>query len=232
MAKQRIQPRDNRDVEDDDRHERRPAKARGSSMLFWLGSRLFVVIVLLAGLAFFAPLLIGRTGIWKSILAVAAPELAGKIDAGSLQLSWLSPIEIRNLAVNGADGQPLAGAVLIRSHKTLLELALHSRDLGLFEVQDLNAKIVLRADGSNIEDFLATLPKSQSQSSGGTQVSLQLVRGTVDFDDQIAGRQWQLQDVTVDLAWTAAADQPKTGKLAAALRPAGNVAGAASSQIA
>src|SRR4029453_124016 len=225
--------RDNRDVEDDDRHERRPAKARGSSMLFWLGSRLFFRLLPLSGPAvFFAPLLIGRTGIWKSILAVAAPELAGKIDAGSLQLSWLSPIEIRNLAVNGADGQPLAGAVLIRSHKTLLELALHSRDLGLFEVQDLNAKIVLRADGSNIEDFLATLPKSQSQSSGGTQVSLQLVRGTVDFDDQIAGRQWQLQDVTVDLAWTAAADQPKTGKLAAALRPAGNVAGAASSQIA
>src|SRR5262249_42906095 len=124
MARTHSQPRDRRDVDYDDREAKRPVNSRGSSRLFWFGSRLLVAFVLLATLAFFAPLLIGGTGLWKTILAVASPQLAGKIDAASLQLFWLSPVEIRNLVVRDPAGQPMVQAALVRSHKTLLELAL------------------------------------------------------------------------------------------------------------
>ena len=59
-------------------------------------------------------------------------------------------------------GQPLAEVPLIRSRKTLLSIAAGSSDVGVFDVEEPRLKIVLRADGSNAEDLLAKLPKSQN----------------------------------------------------------------------
>ena len=102
---------------------RKPAPRKSSSRLFRLLSRLFILLLLLAILGYFAPLIVARTGLWKQILAAAAPEIAKQIDAKSLQLNWLSPIEIRGLVVRDAAGQPLAEVPLIKSHKPLLAIA-------------------------------------------------------------------------------------------------------------
>src|SRR5947199_1675277 len=170
---------------------KKPARRKSGSRLFWLGSRLFVLLLLLAVLAFFAPLLIASTGVWKQILAAAAPGIAKQVDAKSLQLSWLSPIEIRGLVVRDPAGQPLADVALIKSHKTLLAIALNSGNVGTFDIDQPRAKITWRTDGSNVEDLLAKLPKSQAKPSN-VGFGLTLTSGTIEFDDQIAGRQWQL----------------------------------------
>ena len=102
----------------------------------------------------------------------------------------------------------------IRSRKSLLEIALNYHDLGTFDIEEPKAKVSLRAGGSNVEDFLALLPKSEGESAA-TQIGLAISRGTIQLDDTIAGRQWLLSGVNFDLLWTAAADQPKTGKLSA-----------------
>src|SRR5262249_38826185 len=106
MAKQRFQsevdanddaPRKSRSTAD---ANRRP----GGWRMFWLGSRLFVVAALVGALGFFAPQLIGSTGLWKSLLASAVPAITPYIDAKSLQLSWLAPIEIQGLAIRDPAG--------------------------------------------------------------------------------------------------------------------------------
>ncbi|HZN34476.1 MAG TPA: hypothetical protein VFB80_11680, partial [Pirellulaceae bacterium] len=215
MARQRIRPE-----EDDDRESRESNKPRkGGSWTFWLGSRLLVVLLLLLVLAFFAPMLIGSTGAWKSIVASTAPKLADKLDAASVTLSWFAPIEMTGVAIRDAAGEPLAEVARVRSRKTLLEIALNYHDLGTFDIEEPKARLSLRAGGSNAEDFLALLPKSEGESPA-TQIGLAISRGQIQLDDTIAGRQWLLSDVTFDLLWTAAADQPKTGKLSAAVSPA------------
>ena len=79
MAKQRIRPAD-----DDDRESREPARQRkGGSWTFWLGSRLLVVLLLLGVLAFFAPMLIGSTGAWKSIVCQHRAEAGGQARCSS-----------------------------------------------------------------------------------------------------------------------------------------------------
>src|SRR5438128_1721407 len=85
----------------------RPAikRNRRRSWSFWLVSRLLVVMLILGVLAFFAPMLIGRAGFWKQLVAVAAPGIAQQVDIASLQLGWFSPIEIRGLAVRDNAGQ-------------------------------------------------------------------------------------------------------------------------------
>ena len=85
-----------------------PEKRRGSSRLFWIGSRLLVVAILLAVLAFFAQLLLTSTGAWRSLLASAAPELAALLKIEGLEVSWLAPLEVRGIAVADPSGQPLA----------------------------------------------------------------------------------------------------------------------------
>ena len=160
------------------------------------------------------PLAVGSGGLWKTVLSYAAPELAKQIDAQSVQLAWLSPIEVRNLAVRDAGGQPLAEVAAIKSRKTLLQLALNYRDVGTFEVDSPKARIVLRADGSNVEDLLAKLPKSEGKSES-VGFGLVLTKGLIEFDDQVAGRQWVLENLGVEVNSPLAADQAKSGKLAA-----------------
>src|SRR3954463_1171574 len=110
MAKTSL-PQDQR--RDDAPRGGKSATRRPRSRLFWFGSRLFVVVMLLAILVFFAPQIIGGTGLWKSVLGIAAPQLAPQIDASAVQLAWLSPIEIRGLVVRAPAGQPLAEVPLV-----------------------------------------------------------------------------------------------------------------------
>jgi translocation and assembly module TamB len=199
---------------------RKPAQRRPRSRLFWLVSRLFILLLLLAVLGYFAPVIIAGSGLWKQLLAAAAPEIAKQVDVKSLQLNWLAPIEIRGLVVRDPAGQPLAEVPLIKSHKPLLAIALNASNVGTFDVDQPRAKIVLRQDGSNVEDLLAKLPKPKGKSSN-VGFGLALTGGTVEFDDQVAGRQWQIENLAVELTSPAAADQPKSGKLSAALKSIG-----------
>ena len=229
MTKSDRQPQQDRGRgQDDERpdNDERPGKAtpkRAPSRAGWLLSRLAVMLVLLAVLGFFAPTIIATTGLWKPILAAAAPKIADKVHVGALSLGWLSPIQLRNVRVLEADGQLLAEAALVRSQKTLLELAGDATNLGTFEVTDPRANIVLRSGGSNIEDFLAKLPKDDEKKNkpdAPVQFGLVVTRGSVQLDDQIAGRKWSLDNLNLEFAWPAAAGEAKTGKLSASIAPA------------
>jgi hypothetical protein len=183
----------------------------------WLASRLLVVAVLLAVLLYFLPTLIISTGAWRKVLAAAAPGIAGQIQIQSLRLGWFSPIEIQGLVVRDESGAPLAEAPLVRSNKTLLAIALDHNNLGTFELQQPKANIVVRADGSNVEDFLAKLPKSAGPSM--TSVGVIIHQGTAELHDQVTNQAWQVNNFSADIVLPAGQGQ-KSGKLAGAVQPA------------
>jgi len=173
----------------------KPARAvkRRSSRVSWLVSRLLVVVVLLGVVAFFVPPLLATRSVWKKLLAFASPDLAKQLDAKSVHLNWLSPLEIRDAVVLDVSGQPLATVGQIKSQKTLLALALGYPHLGTIEIVDPQAKVILRPDGSNVEDFLAKLSKKQPEqpgkpSSSNVGVTLVVSKGLVGIEDKIAGR--------------------------------------------
>ena len=233
MAKKsRVRPPD--DLDDDyeeeeleERPARRPRRAeeprRRSSWLFWIASRLMVVVVLLAVLLAFAPWILGATGLWKPLLAWAAPDVAGRVEVASLRLGWISGLEASGVIVLDPAGQPLATLDRVASRKTLLQMALNQSDLGTFDAYAPAINVVLRADGSNVEDFLASLPKTES-STEPPGFALVVTAGSIALDDQVAGRKWQLDKVNCDFTWPAAKTAAKSGKLAAALKPAGEPA--------
>lgn len=224
--------RRSRDVEYEEEWDDQDAEPRGRktkpkrSLLSWFISRLFILAVLLGLLALFAPNIIAATPVWKYLLAWSAPELAGKVEIASLSLAWWSPLELKNIALRDQQGQPLAEIPQVRSRKMLWQIAADTSDLGVFEVTEPKAKVVLRKDGSNIEDFLAKLPKTEDKKKGaGATFGLVLTRGTVTLEDSVASRSWSLENVDLDLVWPASNGEPKTGKVSAAIRPLSVTAG-------
>jgi hypothetical protein len=221
MAKNKVAPRD----DDDEEHttpatkERTPARP---SRLGWFVSRLIVMLLLLGVLVWFLPAIASNRTVWKAGLGFAAPELKDRVQIESLSLGWLSGIRAKGVVVTDAQGNKLAEVLEFKSDKSLYQLALNSSDLGKFRVWDPKANVVLRADGSNWEDFLKLLPKSESKSEATpVQFQLEVLRGAVNFDDQIAGKQWTVDGLMCEVDWPAAADKPRTGKLSAAVRAAG-----------
>ncbi len=219
-------PRAAKEAERRQARDEQPQSPRRPSFLYRWGSRLFVLLLLLGVLVLVAPSILAATGLWRSVLTAAAPEIAPLVNAESLSLAWWSPIEIKGLSVRDEQGQPLADIAAIRSQKTLFALAANANDLGTFEIVEPKAKVVLRADGSNIEDFLAKLPASKDDGGKGapTKVGLVVTGGTVELDDTIAQRQWLLGDVAVELNWPTADDEAKSGKLAARIQPLAAIA--------
>jgi translocation and assembly module TamB len=205
-------------IEEYETDEVAPAGPRRSRLL----RRVLIVGLLLAVLGWFAPWIAAATGLWKSLLAAAAPELDGKVDAKSLSLSWLSPIVARHVRVRDQNGQPLVEVESVRTQRSLLELVLYRDDLGHVLLTKPHLMLVLRHDGSNLEDFLAQLAKNSTASSSPLGFSLQIAEGSVDVDDTIAGRAWGLANLNGDFHWLASPDKPKTGKFSAVVLAAGN----------
>ncbi len=204
------------DLPDDALQDRDDSPPRRRSRLGWFASRLLVMLVLLGVLGLFAPTIISATGLWKSLLASAAPELAGKIEIGSLSLAWWSPVTVSNLTIRDELGT-LAEVPQVRSHRTLWQLATGYPDLGTFEITEPRANVVLRQDGSNVEDFLAKLPQDDSDGKGSApmKIGLVLTRGTIGLDDTVANRAWSLENVNLDLNWPTANEEARSGKLTA-----------------
>jgi|GEM_PF-834785 len=221
MAKHKVAPAD---VDEDEENtpaakEREP---RQSSRLRWFVSRLMVMLLLLGVLVWFLPALASSSAVWKTGLSFAAPELTDRIAIESLSLGWFSSVRAKHVVLRDPQGNVLADVTELHSDKTLLQLAFDSTNLGKFRVLDPKANVVLRADGSNWEEFLKLLPKSESKcETKPVQFQLELLRGAVQFDDQIAGKQWTVDGLNCEVDWPASNDKPKTGKITAAVRTSG-----------
>ncbi len=209
------------ETDDDDEVVALPTHRR-TSRKGWFLWRAGLLFAILAVLAWFAPTIIATTGLWKPLLARFVPPLAGRIDAGSLSIGWLSPIVVQDLVVRDEAGEVLAEIGILRSDRTLLGLAQNQSDLGLFTIDEPQGRIVLCKDGSNIEDLIAQLakefpPQGTKSAAGIPSFSVALTRGTIQLEDQVAGLRWVLAGVQLDADFPDA-QGPRTGKFSAVLK--------------
>ena len=77
-------------------------------------------------------------------------------------------------------------------------------NLGRFHLYGLKLSVVLRDDGSNVEDLLANYlaPKKAPQPakpSAGFALGLDIVDGSVTVADQTIGQSWQVSKLAVSL---------------------------------
>jgi len=151
-------------------------------------------------LAWFAPAIVAHSPLRQQVAPTLVPDFEGPVHIGSASLGWFSPVVLRDVTVHDAAEQPLLTAGEIASEKSLLGLLSNLADLGGFRIARPHLHVVLRNDGSNVEDALAPLLAPQDEPSSPLGVSVEIVEGTVDVTEAARGRKWKVSALSVSLS--------------------------------
>ena len=163
----------------------------------WLFSA--TVLVGLPAVLWFAPSIIGVGPILNRLVARATRDFQGSVSIGGASLGWLSPIVISNVDVRGAEGKQIVTIPLVVSSKTLLAILMNPRDLGVFKVDRPEVDLVLRFDGSNVEEALSHWLEPSTEQATRLGLSLVVSEGVAKIDDTVSGRQWQIDELGCEL---------------------------------
>lgn len=187
-----------------ERREGRPSRLRRSPltrMLFWL--------LVPATIVWMAPTIIGWTSLHQSFVQRAVGPFDGQLDLGSVSLGWLSPVRLRDVTVQDAQGNDVIVIPQVESERTLFGLLTHSQSPGLFRVIEPVVTVRMRENGSNLEDILASLPKQEEKPSSSSRpaLAIEIVDGTVVLADEASGESWRVERLLAraDVPSTAAA---------------------------
>lgn len=181
----------------------RPHKKRHRRILL----RLFILVLLpTGGLVAGGPWLAVHCGLLDRGLTMALSG-AGSIHVGSASINWWSPIVLNDVEIRDAQGQPLAEIGSLASDNPLWTLAFHSSSPGRFTVNQPALHLVLRDDGSNLEDMLGKLSQG-SGSSSLPAVQLAVSNGKVTIEDAIAKRQFTLENLSLTLNMLGSSENP------------------------
>ncbi len=175
-----------------------PTPARPRRLRRWL-LRFVVGVLLLLVVAWFAPVIVAKTGLRRSVFASVASDLNGTVDA-DLSLGWLSPIEMANARVTDPKGETLLTAERVTSSKTLLDLLLDRSDLGTFTVEKPVVELVCSANSTNLEDSLANYLAGGETTGDRPAVAVTVTQGRVVLKEP--GRDGELTIEEVEVAVT------------------------------
>jgi hypothetical protein len=157
-----------------------------------------VAVVLLIVLVWFAPTLVAKTGLRNQILASAAAELNGTLTADDASFGWLSPVELRGIALKDKDGNDVARADRVVVDSTLVGLLLSTRSIGPIRVEKPTLDLVCVEKGTNLEDVLAKYLAAPPSDGARVALSVQLVDGSLTIRNP---------DRSVSHTWTAVAGE-------------------------
>ncbi|MFM8250450.1 MAG: hypothetical protein ACKOBW_02505 [Planctomycetota bacterium] len=158
-----------------------------------------------------APLVIPHTALWNTLVDRAVEgRIRGQIRCGRVSLGWLSPVRLYDVQWLDTEGQPVAVVGSLASSRSLLGLALNRGDLGEFMITNPQARISLRADGSNLEDLLIPQPAAEPSTSAPPQITVKVVDGRVDIEDLTARQTWRADQL--ELHWSTSADANSTAQ--------------------
>lgn len=107
--------------------------------------------LLVAGVAGL-PTLIARTELRNVLLPWLQPGLPEGTRIDSAELGWTSPIVLRGIALPDHSRQPMLGIEELRIERTLWELLRDPSHIGTLLIRGPELTVVIRADGSNVQD--------------------------------------------------------------------------------
>lgn len=163
------------------RPETRPVRSRKPLVI--IGGLLFGALV------WFAPTIALKSPLKDRILSSATSDFRGNITVGSVSAGWLSPIQATDIVAFDTEGNRIGEFASVRVEKNLVSLIGDRSDVGKIEIQRPVVNVILRPDGSNVEDAIAEYLKP-SESSGSIGCEISIVEGTVHVTDAVTGRQW------------------------------------------
>ena len=169
---------------------------------------------ILAAVLWFAPAIVAHTSLRQSIVSAALADFEGQVTVGAASLGWLSPLAAYDVTAVDTAGQPLAAAKSVRSEKSLLSTAVGTSRPGGFQVEQPELQLVLRENGSNLEDALAVYLRGPSSGSAVQSVKLDIVGGALKVQDAASGQTWQVSDLNASAELADGVEWPVLVRLA------------------
>lgn len=176
--------------------------------------RRVIMLSALVALVWAAPIIVAK-GPWRNaLLGWALADLRGTATVGSCSLGWFSAVQATDIEIRGEDGELILSAPSLSSDKPLLSLLLNLNDLGGFRCEQPKLNVIVRDDGSNLEDALATWLEPKDKPPTATPaLSLTIHDGQITLTDTAArdivgGAKWQIEALQVALALPRDAGQP------------------------
>lgn len=151
------------------------------------------------------------------VLKLAASQIDGEVNCGSLSLGWFSSQAVGDLSITGRDGRVLLSGATIEVPKSLFSLALAPGDLGTVKITGPQVNLFVRADGSNFEDVLAKLlePKEPSKSTVTGTIAVSGASATIV--DEVRQREWKVTALDANVALSPDATTATKGTISAQL---------------
>lgn len=199
---------------------------RGRRRGLWL----MVSLVLVLAAVWFAPAMVANSPLRQQIIPRLAPEFAGQTAVGSASLGWLSPVVLSDVSARDASGEPLLEAASIRSEKSLLALIRDQQHLGTFLIARPRLHLLLRNDGSNLEDAMAPLLNTPADSAS-KQCTVEITDGSIEVREQGNTRTWNVQQMVGSLNLSDDEAKPLTAKLAGVVDAANGKSGRAEAEL-
>ncbi|MEN6458882.1 MAG: hypothetical protein ABFC63_08120 [Thermoguttaceae bacterium] len=159
--------------------------------------RLWIGLALLVLLVWLTPPIVARTPLVNWAMNKYG-GLNGTAQIESLSLSWFSPVSADGITVKDSHGKTVASVASVSGERSLAAILCDYTNLGRYHVRSPKLSLVLREDGSNIEDLLANYlasSKKKTPSSAQTAnfaVGLDVVEGGITVVDELNGQSWQV----------------------------------------
>ncbi|HEX4149324.1 MAG TPA: hypothetical protein VHY20_10065, partial [Pirellulales bacterium] len=122
-------------------------------------------------------------GPWRDrLLNFCLADLQGTVSTGSVSVGWFSPLLVSQLSVADPQGQPVLSVSALATERSLLGLLLQPSHLGTITLDGAQVELVLREDGSNLEDLFAhwlTAPQPGSATPPGCELNIHDARLTI-----------------------------------------------------
>lgn len=175
-----------------------------------------MVVAFAVLLVWMLPMLLAHSPLVGWALRSATAELNGSLHVQSVSLGWFSPIRVWGVELRDPQNELVLEVPQAEGDRRLLSLLLGPSNLGRFRIEQPHLTLVLRPDGSNLEDLVA---KVKAKRTGAVDLGLDVVDAKLTVVDSAAQRRWQIDKL--QLALTLPADQQIPWDASAS----GNIAG-------
>ena len=144
-------------------------------------------------------------GPWRdALIGWGLADLHGSVSTGTLSVGWFSPLTATDVSIADPQAQRVVSIASLTTEKSLLGLLLGPTDLGKVTIDGLQANLVLREDGSNVEDLIASYLHAPAPANAPQiNLELDLSNGQVAIQDTSSGQQCTVEHLAVHAACNA-----------------------------
>ena len=182
--------------------------AQGRSRRLFFRLTLIIGAVFLAILIWLTPAIIVRSPIFGFAVDMATSDIDGRVSIESASLGWFSPISLAGVKVQDVDGNVLLEVPNVKSQKSLLGLLWGKLSPGKFRIEKPKLRLVVRADGSNVEDLLAKYLEPSDKQSSGMDVDIEVVDGTLMVVNAEDNQTWRAENLQLTFNMSKAKARP------------------------